>query len=179
MLENTFLKRGRNLRETENTLLLFSHSVVSDSLRHCGLQHARLLRPSPSPGACSNSCSLSWWCYPTISSSVIPFSCFYLSQHHSLFQWISPSHQVPKVLELQLQYLSFQWIFRVDFLLDWLVWSPYSPRDSQESSPTPQFKSINSLALSFLFGPTLTSIHDSGKTIALAIRTFVGNVSAF
>ena len=76
MLENTFLKRGRNLRETENTLLLFSHSVVSDSLRHCGLQHARLLRPSPSPGACSNSCPLSWWCYPTISSSVVPFSSY-------------------------------------------------------------------------------------------------------
>ena len=42
----------------------------------------------------------------------------------------------------------------------WLAWSPCSPRDSQESSPTPQFKSINSSALSFLYGPTFTSIHD-------------------
>ena len=55
-------------------LLLFSHSVVSDSLRPHGLQHARLLCPSPSPRACSNPCPLSWWYHPTISSSVIPFS---------------------------------------------------------------------------------------------------------
>ena len=69
---------------------------------------------------------------------------------------ISPSNA--RVLELQLQHQSFQWIFRTDFLQDWLVGSPCSPRDSQESSPTPQFKSINSLALSFLYGPPLTSI---------------------
>ena len=54
--------------------LLFSRSVMSDSLWPYGLQHARLPCPSPSPGACSNSCPLSQWCYPTISSSVIPFS---------------------------------------------------------------------------------------------------------
>ena len=64
----------------------------------------------------------------------------------------------PRYLELQHQ--SFQWIFRTDFLEDWLVWSPCSPRDLQESSPTPQFKSINSSALSFPYGPALTSIHD-------------------
>ena len=81
---------------------------------------------------------------------------FNLSQHQCLFQWISSSHQVAKVLELQHQ--SFQWIFRTDFLYDWLVWSPCSPMDSQESSPMPQFKSINSLALSFLYSPALTSI---------------------
>ena len=56
-------------------LLLFSHSVMSDSLWPHGLKHARLSCPSPSLGACSNSCPLSWWCFPTISSSVIPFSC--------------------------------------------------------------------------------------------------------
>ena len=55
-------------------LLLFSHSVVSDSLQSHGLQHARLPCPSPTPGACSNSCPLSWWYHPTISSSVVPFS---------------------------------------------------------------------------------------------------------
>ena len=60
--------------------------------------------------------------------------------------------------------------------MDGLVGSPCSPRDSQESSPTPQFKSINSSALSFLYGPTLTSIHDYGKTIALTRWTFVGKV---
>ena len=54
--------------------LLFSHSVVSDSLWPHRLQHSRLPCPSPTPGAYSNSCPLSWWCHPTISSSVIPFS---------------------------------------------------------------------------------------------------------
>ena len=52
----------------------FSHSVVSDSLQPHGLQHARPPCPSPTPRVYSNSCPLSWWCYPTISSSVIPFS---------------------------------------------------------------------------------------------------------
>ena len=55
-------------------LMLFSHSVVSDSLQPHGLQHARLPCPSPSPRACSNSCLLSQWCHPTISSSVVPCS---------------------------------------------------------------------------------------------------------
>ena len=74
---------------------------------------------------------------------------FNLSQHQGLFKWVSSSHQVTKVLEFQLQHQSFQWIFRTDFLQDGLVWS-CSSRDSRESSPTPQFKSIKSLALSFL-----------------------------
>ena len=72
-----------------------------------------------------------------------------LSQHQGLFQWVSSLHQVTKVLELRHQ--SFQWIFRVDFLYDGLVWFPCCPRDSQESSPAPQFKSINSSVLSFLY----------------------------
>ena len=75
---------------------------------------------------------------------------FNLSQHQSLFQGVSSSHQVAKVLEFQLQHQSFQWIFRIDLLQDWLVGSPYIPRDSQESSPTPQFKSISSSALSLI-----------------------------
>ena len=56
-------------------LLLFSHTVVSNSLRPQGLQHARLPFPSPSPGVFSNSCPLTQWCHPTISSSIVPFSC--------------------------------------------------------------------------------------------------------
>ena len=55
-------------------LLLFSHSVMSDSLWPHGLQYTRIPCPSPSPRACSNSCPLSWWCHPTISSFVVPFS---------------------------------------------------------------------------------------------------------
>ena len=95
--------------------------------------------------------------HPLLSPSPPAFN---LSQHQGLFQWVSSSHQVAKVLELKLQYKSFQWKFRTNFLQDWLVWSPYCPRDSQESSLTPQFKSINSLVLSFLYGPILTSIYD-------------------
>ena len=72
-------------------------------------------------------------------SSPYPLS-FNLSQHQGVFQWVSSLHQVAKVLEFQLQHQSFQWIFRTDFLSDWLVESPCSPRDSQGSSPTPQLK---------------------------------------
>ena len=68
----------------------------------------------------------------------------------SLFQWVNSSHEVTKVLEFQLQHQSFQWTPRTDLLQNGLAGSPCSPRDSQESSPTPQFKSINSSALSFL-----------------------------
>ena len=89
-------------------------------------------------------------------------STFNLSQLQGHFQWVSSLHQVAKVLELQLQHQSFQWIFRTDFLLDWLVGSPCSPRDSKESS-TSQFKSMNSSVLSFLYSPTLTSIQDNWK----------------
>ena len=86
---------------------------------------------------------------------------FNLSEHLGLFQLVSSLHQVATVLEFKPQ--SFQQIFRTDLLLDGLVGSPCSPRDSQETSPTPQFKSINSLALSFLYSPTLISTHDHWK----------------
>ena len=89
------------------------------------------------------------------------------SQHQSLFQWVNSSHEVAKVLEFQLQRQSFQWTPRPDLLKNGLVGSPCSPRDSQESSPTPQFKSINSSELSFLHSPTLTSIPDHWKNHSL------------
>ena len=95
-----------------------------------------------------------------------PSPAFNLFQHQGLFQWVSSSHQVAKVLEFQLQHQALQWIFSIPFLEDGLVGSPCSPRDSQESSPTPQFKSINSSALSFLYNPTLTSVHDHWKNLS-------------
>ena len=126
------------------------------------LQHSRLLCPLPSPRVCPSSRPLNWWCHPSISSSVSPSPpAFSLSQHQGLYQWVSSLHQVAKVLELQHQ--SVQWIFRTVFLQDGLVGSPRSPRDSQEASPTSQFKSINSLVLSLLCGPAFTSIHDYWK----------------
>ena len=129
---------------------------MSDFLQPCGLQHIRLLCPSVSSRVCSNSCPLSQRCYLTISSSAslasfLPFS----PQDQGVFQWISSLHQIVKVLELQLHHQSFQWIFQVDFLWDWLVWSPCCPRDSQ---------SINSSVLSLLYGPSVTCVHDYYKT---------------
>ena len=75
--------------------------------------------PSPSQGTCSNSCPLSLWCHPTISSSVVPFSFCppsFPASFPGLFQWVSSWHQVAKVLDLQFHHQSFQWMFRVDFL---------------------------------------------------------------
>ena len=98
-------------------LWLFSHSVMSDSLPPYGLQHARLLCPSSSPRICSNSCPLSQWYPPTISSSVIPFSpcpqSFPASGSFPMSQFSASGSQI---LKFQLQHQSFQWIFRTDFL---------------------------------------------------------------
>ena len=93
-----------------------SRSVISDSLQLHGLQHTRPLCPSPSPTACSNSCPLSQRCHPTISSSVVPFSClqsFPASGSFLMSQFFASGDQI---LEFQLQHQSFQWIFRADFL---------------------------------------------------------------
>ena len=103
-----------------------SHSHVR-LFAHQGLQHTRAISPL-SPRVYSNSCPLSCLCYLTISFSVDPFFASHLSQHRGLFWQVGSLHQVAKVLELQ--HLSFQGIFRIDFLWDWLVWSPCSPRDS-------------------------------------------------
>ena len=112
----------------------FSHWDVSDSLRPHESQHARPPCPSPSPGVYSDSRVSSQWCHPAISSSVVPFSScpkslsasgsFPMSQ---LFAWGGQSTGV-----------SFQTNPRADLLQNGLVGSPCSPRDSQESSPTPQ-----------------------------------------
>ena len=98
----------------------------------------------------------------TLSCPSLP--AFNLSQLQGLFQWVSSSHQVAKVLELQLQNQPFQWIVRIDFLQDWLIWHPFCLSNSQETSPEPQFQSLNPSALSLLHGPALTSIHDFWKT---------------
>ena len=96
-----------------------------------------------------------------------PFPVLNLSQQQGLYKWLSSSHQVAKVLEFQLQHQSFQWTSRTNLLYDGLVGYPCSPKDSQEFSPTPQFKSINSSALSLLHSPTLTSLHDHWKNHSL------------
>ena len=102
--------------------------------------------------------------HPLSSPSPLAFNP---SQDQGLFKWVSSLQQVAKLLEFQIQHQSFQWTPRTDPLYNGLVGSPCSPRDTQESSPTPQFKSINSSALSFLFSPTLISIHEHWKNQSL------------
>ena len=154
-------------------LLLFSHSVMSDSLQPHGLQHARPPCPPPSPGVYSNSCLLSQWCHPTILSSVVIFSSciqsFPASGSFQMSQFSTSGGQSigvsasASVLPMNIQ-----------------DWSPCSPMDSQESSPTPQLKS-NSSMLNFLYSPTLTSIHDYWKNHSFDSTELCwqSNVSAF
>ena len=111
--------------------------------------------------------------HPLSSPSPLAFN---ISQHQGLFQWVSSSHQVAKVLAFQLQHHSFQWIFRTDFLYNGLVWSPCSPRDSQESSPTPQLKTSILWRSAFFIVQLSHPYMTTGKTIALTRQTFVGEV---
>ena len=145
-------------------LVQFSRSVVSDSLWPHESQHARPPCPSPTPRVHSDSRPSSQWCHPAISSSVIPFSScpqslpasesFPVSQ---LFAWGGQCTGVSPFASF-LPKKSQGWSPS-----EWTGWISLLSRDSQESSPTPQFKSINSLALSLLHSPTVTSIRDYWK----------------
>ena len=117
----------------------FSCSVVSDCLRPHESQHARPPCPLQTPRVYANSCPLSRWCHPAISSSVIPFSSCpqSLPASGSFTNESTLCMRWPKYCEFQLQHQSFQWTPRIYLLQDELVGSPCSPRDSQESSPTP------------------------------------------
>ena len=145
----------------------FSHKVVPESLQHHGLQHTRLPCPEPTPRACSNSCPSSQWCHPTISCLITPFSSclqiFPASESFPISQFFTSGGQSIEVSALaSILSMNIQDSFSL-----WLTGSPCSPSDSQESSPTPQFTSINSSTLSFLHSPTLTSIHDYWKNHSL------------
>ena len=138
----------------------FSRSVVSDSLRSHESQHTSPPGPSPTPGVHSDSRPLSPWCHPAISSSVVPFS--------SCPQSLPASESFPMSQFFASGGLSIGVSALASFLPKKSQGSsPCSPRDSQESSPTPQFKSISSSVLSFLHSPTLTSIHDHRKNHSL------------
>ena len=142
----------------------FSRSLMSNTLWPHGLQHVRPPCLSPTPGVYSYSCPSSWWCHPTISSSVIPFSSciqsFSVSGSFPTSQFFTWGSQIigvsasASVLPMNIQDL---------FPLGWTGWISLQSTDSQESSPTPQVKSISSSELSFLYSPTLTSIHDYWK----------------
>ena len=137
----------------------FSCSVTSDSLQSYGLQHTRPPCPSPTPRVYPYSCPLSQWCHPTISSSVLPFSpfpqsfpaseSFPMSQLFALGGQSTGTAASASVLLMNIQ--------------DWfplgLTGLIFQSKDCCESTPTSQFKSISSLALSLLYGPTLIFMH--------------------
>ena len=139
-------------------LLLFSSQVMSNCLWPHQLQHTRLPCPTPLPRVYWRSCPLNWWCHqshPLLPSSP---STFNPSQHQCIFQWVSCLHQVAKVLEPQREATS---VLPVN-IQGWFPLSLVScfPRNSQESSPAPQFESVNSSAFCLLYCPALTSVHD-------------------
>ena len=110
------------------------------------------------------------FCHPLLLlPSIFPSIRIFSNESVLCIRW-------PNYWEFQLQHQSFQWIFRTDFLQDWLGWPPCCPRDSQESSPTPQSKSINSSVLNFPYSPALHPYMTTGKTIALTRLIFVGKV---
>ena len=157
-----------------NSSVQFSHSVVSDSLWHHGLQHTRLSCPSPTPGATQT--HVHWVgdaiqpSHPLLSPSPTTFNLY---QHQGLFQWISSLHQVAKVLKLQLQHQSFQWIFRTDFLkmdcLDLLAVQGTLNSLIQNHSSKASILWCSAFFMFQFSHPYMTT----GKTIALTRQTFV------
>ena len=155
-------------------ILLFSRSVMSESLPPHGLQHAGLPCPSPSPRVCSNSCPLSWWCHPIISSSVTHFSfsqSFPASGSFPVSQFFTSGGQSigvsasTSVLPMNIQ----DW-----FPLGWTGWIFLQSKGLSRVFSNTTVQSINSSALRFLYSPTCTSIHDYWiKTIAVTKQTFV------
>ena len=121
------LKDLRFLSVTNFSSVQFSRSVVSDSLQHHGLQHARPPCPSPTPGVHTNSCSLSWWGHPTISSSVIPFSScpqsFPVSGSFQMSQLFTSGGQSIGVLT------SVHPMNTQDWSLEWIGWTSLQPKE--------------------------------------------------
>ena len=132
---------------------------MSDSWPLHGIQHARLPSPSLSPRVCSDSYPLSWWCHPTISSSVVPLSLCpqslpALGSFSISWLFASGGLSIGDSVSASVLLMNIQ---------GWLVVSPCSPRDSEEFSPAPEFEGVNSSGLSLPYGPTLTSIYDYWK----------------
>ena len=150
----TNVRRMKCAWERPKLIIQFSRLVMSDSLWPHELQHSRPPCHHQFPEFTRTHVH---WVSDAIQPShplSSPFPpAFNLSQYQGLFKLVSSLYHVAKILERQLQHQSFQWTSRTD-LLDGLVGSSCSPRDSQESSPTPQFKSISSSVLSFLYSPT-------------------------
>ena len=161
-------------------MVLFS-SVQSlsriDSLRPHELQHVKPPCPSPTHGVHPNPCPSSRWCHPTISSSVIPFSSHLQSFPGSgLFKWVSSSHQVAKVLEFSAS-TSVRPMNTQDWSsLGWTGWISLQSKGLSRVFSNTTVQKYHSSVLSFLYSPTLISIHDHWKNHSLTRWTFVGKV---
>ena len=142
-------------------MLLFSHSIMSNSLWPHGLQQARLLCPLPTPRACSNSCPLRWWCHPTISSSVSPFSCFPCFPASGSFLrsqlFISCDQSIRALASVVLVNIQ-DW-----FPLGGTGWISLQSKGLSRIVSNNRVKSINSSVLSLFYDPTLRSIYDYWK----------------
>ena len=172
--------------QQERRLYWFSvqfSSVAKSCLTLCNPTDCSTLPcPSPTPRVYSNSCPSGHWCHPTISSSVVPFSSclqyFPASGSFPMSQFFASGGQSNGVsTSASVPPINIQDWFPLGWESIHWIGSPCSPRDSQESSLTPQFKSINSSALSFLkiaqfSHPYMTT----GKTIGLTRQTFFGKV---
>ena len=163
----------------------YTHFVVVHSLRFVhllqlhGLQHTRLPCPSVSPIVCLNSCPLNQWCHPTTVSSVIPSSSYPQSLPASGFfpNFLALLIRWPKYWCFSFSISPSNEIFIVDFLLDWLVWSPCCSRDSWESLLQHHSTKTSTLWHSTFFMVQLSHMYmTTGKTIALTIWTLVGNM---
>ena len=145
------------------TSVQFTRSVMSDSLHPHVLQHARPLCPSPAPGVSSNSCPLSQWCHPTISSSVVPFSShlqsFSASGPFPMSQFFASGGQSIGVSASASVLPTNIW--------DWfpLGWTEWISLQSKGLSSLLQHHSLEASVFRrcFLYSPTLTSIHDYWK----------------
>ena len=152
------------LWRSKGPLVHFSCSIMSNSLWPHGLQHSRLPCPSPTLGASSNSCPSSWWCYPTISSSVIPFSShlqsFLASGSFQMSQFFAT---VGQSIGASASASVLLIIIQDCFPLGLTSFISLQFKGLSRVYPTLQFKTTNSLVPSFLYGPIHTSIHDYWK----------------
>ena len=144
-----------------------------------GLQHNRLPCSSPSPGACSDSCPLSLWCHPTILFSVVPFSSCLLSQCQGLFQWVSSSHPCGQSIGASASVLPMN--IQGWFPLGWTGWISLQSKGLSRVFSNTIVQKHPFLMLSFLYHPTLTSMHDYWKNHSLDYMDTCQqtNVSAF
>ena len=137
----------------------FSHLLCPILWPH-GLQHARPPCPSPTPGACSNSCPSGQWCLPIISFSVIPFSSHLQSFPSGSFLMSQLFESGGQSIGVSASASGLQTSIQNSFPLGLTGWISLLSKGLSRLFPNPQFKSINSSVLSFLYSPTLTSIHD-------------------